>query len=99
MVKLEDIKIGLKKFLWRHKIFYTVARFLYVGLNPKIRKLTINNRRYEKNLTSILGNRRDIFFIQVGSNDGVANDPLRRFIVANNWGGMLLNRCHIYFQS
>jgi FkbM family methyltransferase len=38
----------------------------------------------------ILSKRRDLFFIQIGSNDGITNDPIRPFILKYNWKGILV---------
>ena len=29
-------------------------------------------------------------FVQIGSNDGIKNDPLHRYIKKNNWKGILV---------
>jgi FkbM family methyltransferase len=34
--------------------------------------------------------KKDVKFLQVGSNDGVESDPLRRFIVRDRWHGVLV---------
>jgi len=34
------------------------------------------------------GKSKDFFFIQIGSNDGVRNDPLYKFICKFNWSGI-----------
>ena len=33
---------------------------------------------------------KNVFFIQVGSNDATHNDPLRRFILERGWRGLMI---------
>ena len=34
--------------------------------------------------------KKEIFFIQIGANDGVSNDPLRKFVTEYGWPGILV---------
>ena len=38
-------------------------------------------------------------FIQIGSNDGLKNDPLRKNILAGNWKGILVEPDYNNFQK
>ncbi len=40
----------------------------------------------------------DLFFVQIGANDGVIHDPLYQHIVANNWQGILVEPVRYYFD-
>ena len=45
----------------------------------------------QQEITTGLKNRDPVFFVQVGSNDGVQGDPLRDLIVSNrNWRGIFI---------
>jgi len=46
-----------------------------------------------------LGKKTSVFFVQVGSNDGVRHDPLHALIVNNqNWTGMFIEPLQQIFQ-
>src|SRR6266481_6003650 len=34
--------------------------------------------------------KKDLFFIQIGANDGVSNDPLYKFVIEYGWAGILV---------
>lgn len=42
--------------------------------------------------------RRDVFFIQVGSNDGSHNDPLRQHLLRNGWSGIMVEPVPYVFE-
>jgi hypothetical protein len=41
----------------------------------------------------------DVFFIQIGANDGVSFDPIHHLIVKNNWAGILIEPGEIAYSS
>ena len=43
--------------------------------------------------------KEDIFFIQVGSNDGVAGDPIHEFIKRDGWHGILVEPVEYLFRT
>jgi FkbM family methyltransferase len=44
-----------------------------------------------------IGDTEDFFFVQIGSNDGVRNDPLYKFICKYNWSGIMVEPVpHLY---
>lgn len=42
----------------------------------------------KKTLTNILNSFKDCFFVNIGANDGIENDPLYEFVKKNNWKGV-----------
>lgn len=34
-------------------------------------------------------NHKDFFFVQIGANDGISNDPIRKWIIEYNWSGLM----------
>jgi FkbM family methyltransferase len=34
--------------------------------------------------------KRDVFFLQIGANDGITNDPLHKFVTEFGWSGVLV---------
>jgi FkbM family methyltransferase len=49
-------------------------------------------------LKSIARNNRQVFFINIGANDGLAGDPLREFIATRKWSGILVEPVDYVFQ-
>tara|TARA_B100000900_G_C20576148_1_gene715398 strand:- start:247 stop:1008 length:762 start_codon:yes stop_codon:yes gene_type:complete len=46
-------------------------------------------RRFNKHLERIFSDK-SLKAIQIGSNDGISNDPLRKYIVQNDWDAVLI---------
>lgn len=44
----------------------------------------------ENEFADIVNKMPDVFFIEVGANDGINVDPLHEFIVKNKWSGILV---------
>lgn len=42
---------------------------------------------------------KDCFFVQIGANDGIRHDPLREFILNNNWKGILVEPVRYIFEE
>jgi FkbM family methyltransferase len=42
--------------------------------------------------------KKDIFFIQIGSNDGIAGDPIHQYISEHNWSGILVEPIKYVFE-
>lgn len=42
--------------------------------------------------------RTDFFFIQIGSNDGVRNDPIHEYVIKYNWRGILIEPVKYLFD-
>ena len=40
-----------------------------------------------------------VFFIQIGSNDGISNDPIHKYIINNNWNGILVEPVKSLFDK
>lgn len=56
--------------------------------------LEINNEQF-----NLLLDKKDIFFLQIGANDGVSVDPIYNLVVKNNWTGILLEPGKIAFEE
>jgi FkbM family methyltransferase len=75
--------------LKRHPFLYVQLKKFYERINPPL----------EKRLEKIFSNKDDIFFIQVGSNDGKLGDPIHRLIVSNNtWRGIFIEPVPYLFE-
>ncbi len=86
---IDRVKSILKKNVHVHR----ATKFLWTRIDPKSRAEMIATRRdedaYKSLLDRLLLDQEGIFFIQVGSNDGIVGDPLRKFILPLNWHGYL----------
>ena len=54
-------------------------------------------RRFNKHLERIFSDK-SLKAIQIGSNDGISNDPLRKYIVQNDWDAVLIEAVPIIFK-
>ena len=85
------VKKYIRKILIKNKYLYGISKILYINLNPVILYRRWMNKKLEDFLDEKLLNFDNIKFIQVGSNDGVQNDPLRKYILQNkSWSGVLI---------
>lgn len=50
-------------------------------------------------LQALAGCQDEVFFIQIGANDGEQNDPLRHFVEKCNWTGILVEPVPEYFDT
>lgn len=41
----------------------------------------------------------NVFFVQVGSNDGISNDPIHDYVVHNDWKGILVEPVKYLFEK
>lgn len=49
-------------------------------------------------LTRISAERPDFFFVQIGANDGLTDDPIRQFVTKYHWHGVLIEPQPQVFQ-
>ena len=86
--KLENIKQILRKF----PLTYNVARRtyrLFRGPDPTI----------QQRIVMALGQKRKVFFLQVGSNDGLQGDPIHDLIINHKtWAGIFIEPVEFLFQ-
>lgn len=87
----------LKSLLRKCPFFYNTARNIYRAFipAPKSRIEKIQDR-----IEQALHDQASVYFIQVGANDGVRGDPLRRLILGNErWSGIFVEPLVFYFQQ
>ncbi len=78
--------------------FYTLVHSFCHGLLRKVGYKLIRTHRYPKSNLDLIGlaieceiNKDDnFFFIQIGANDGINNDPLRQYILDYTLSGLLV---------
>ncbi len=87
-----NVKRHLVSLLERAPPVYTAAKFVYRRMWP-----------VEPTVTDLIGGllqgRAEVFFIQIGSNDGVQGDPIHELIVANDsWCGIFVEPLPFFFE-
>ena len=60
------------------------------GKRRRSKKAVRDDERSLKNYLESVIPDGSIRFVQVGSNDGVSSDPLKKFIIARQWVGLLI---------
>ena len=79
-----------------------LAQMVHPYLNPKLRRQKYLKRQNDmefKEFMDYLCDKPGLNAIQVGSNDGVSNDPLRKYIVNKHWNAILIEPVLRYFDS
>lgn len=89
------MKQAIKEWLKRYPFVFSALQKIYRGVFPApvvysaLQKKILENTQY----------KNSIFFIQVGSNDGVQGDPLHEIIVANDrWKGIFIEPVGLLFE-
>jgi len=68
---------------------------LFLALPPFIR----GRQLVHDELKRLALSRSNVFFVQVGANDGAQNDPLSGFIRRYGWKGILVEPVPLYFEA
>lgn len=50
-------------------------------------------------LRLLASQNRDVFFLQIGANDGSQSDPLRNFVLKFGWRGILVEPVPLYYNT
>jgi len=81
----KQLKFRRNTELW--KILGTLKARVYglLFIIPPVHSLT-----FEEIISSYSSQKKDIFFIQIGACDGVQDDPINKFIIRDNWSGILI---------
>ena len=74
----------IQAFLWSNPQIYDIAKGAQRSLLHKRTPVYDALDEFSRELD------RRVRFIQVGANDGLRNDPIREFIVRDNWSGVLV---------
>lgn len=65
--------------------------------------LLFENRFRTDDIETVLGSfskgKKDIYFIEIGANDGVFGDPIHNFIVRDKWSGILVEPLKHIFDN
>jgi FkbM family methyltransferase len=88
------MKKVIQRLLSGGSLIYKLLQQLYWTFNWRPRPGTIDSV-----LSRYAYMQKDVFFIQVGANDGKTDDPLHDYIIQNNWRGILIEPLPHVFQK
>jgi FkbM family methyltransferase len=72
---------------------------MFQKLLHKLKGPNKSDHSIENYLAKFLKNNSDVFFIQIGSNNGINNDPLRKFITSYSLKGILIEPVKYIFDE
>lgn len=89
--------------LKRYPDFFSLLRKIYrapySSLLKKFKKKILKPKPLQKSILKNLKQKDSIFFVQVGSNDGIRGDPLHDIIVTNkHWKGIFIEPVEYLFE-
>ncbi|MFM9840723.1 MAG: FkbM family methyltransferase [Cyclobacteriaceae bacterium] len=91
------MKKRIRDFVLRN---FSIKGFVFLIILKNVLRGKKPNRFMDVNgIFHILSRNKDLFFIQIGSNDGVTNDPIRPFILKYRWSGILVEPIPNIFQK
>jgi FkbM family methyltransferase len=79
-----------------HAVANRVVKAL--GLRKLLKRLRPRRSKIRELLTAFARSTPDVFFIQVGSNDGVTGDPLHSLVRKYRWSGILIEPVGYIFE-
>lgn len=77
-----------KKWLTRRRLYQWYSRYLW---NPPGNSVEGMIKKYAES-------RDEVFFVQIGANDGYKNDPVYRFVQSYGWRGILVEPQHDVYE-
>jgi FkbM family methyltransferase len=97
---LQRIKHFFKKIIPANSLVYKVLVKIYYAMGFYWRPSTISNIEdiIEKYATYKKTEKQATFFVQIGANDGVADDPIKTFIKENHWQGLMVEPIAYLFE-
>lgn len=90
------------KFFWRQ--FENALNRMSYELRWKPKPF-LENEEHELRLdfdfvaSNLMMKKSDIFFIEIGANDGVANDPIHRYVRDHGWSGIVIEPLPEVFET
>ena len=71
---------------------------VYGSLKRIYRLFRKSDPTIQQQILKAIGNKTEVFFVQVGSNDGVQGDPIHDLVIArNNWRGIFIEPINFLF--
>jgi len=75
----KHLRVGLARYGWK-----LVREPMFLQRHPEYRF----DQLFPCIATAVLGEREDVFFVQIGANDGVMADPLNELVRRHGWAGI-----------
>jgi FkbM family methyltransferase len=89
---VRSLKNAVRKTLSANPVVFDWARQVYCSLG-------FGSRTERDFLFSLALKKKDIFFLEVGANDGVSGDPLHYFVRKHGWRGIALEPIPDVFEK
>jgi len=83
--------LQLRSYLNEYFLIY-LPKTIYKKIPLELKDITVLISAHSKKINNF-------FFIQIGSNDGVRDCPIRKLIIKNNWKGILVEPVKYIFQK
>lgn len=84
--------VRIKEALRKFPLVFVTAKWIY-------RRFRKSDPTIQERILKVIGGKPRVFFVQVGSNDGVQGDPLHDLIVdRESWGGIFIEPIDFLFQ-
>jgi FkbM family methyltransferase len=95
-----QIKQKIKKLETISPNLYVIVKKIYRFFSPRKSQKEIYKKEIQKNIKEFLKNKSSVFFIQVGSNDGLQGDSIRDLIINDeSWSGIFIEPVGFIFQN
>jgi FkbM family methyltransferase len=80
---------SIKKIIPKNSFLYSIISKIY-NYKTNNSSWLPEKKAVGEILKKYADNKKDVRFIQIGSNDGMSGDPIFEYIVKNNWTGVLV---------
>ncbi len=82
----------IKGYLRNVPVIYGLAKWIY-------RRFRSSDPTIQERILKAIGNKPAVFFVQVGSNDGVQSDPIHDLVTSQeSWSGIFIEPIDFFFQ-
>ena len=89
------LKSILTPIVKRNEKLYSILKSISESISNK---QISNYGIIHKLIDSLSESNKNIFFLQIGSNDGVTGDPIHQFVIRNKWSGILVEPVEYVFD-
>jgi FkbM family methyltransferase len=96
-IQIQASKLGIETKAFVSKVFRPFPPLF--DLTKKLSRLCGMRDQIFQILEEFSHHKKDVLFIQIGSNDGISNDPLREFIIGGKWQGVLIEPIPYLFEE
>ncbi len=99
---LVNIKVLAKLILKKNHLVYSLSLGIFNFFSKRTRQIRAGQKAEALMLQTYLQKilpKKNITFIQVGANDGISSDPLRKNIIRYKWKGLLIEPVPYVFEK